>query len=98
MREIRAYNCDFCKKYSKSKAYMRHHEKHCYSNPAMKACYACANFYQEIHKAGSIVHTRPACTAGKKLSFKSEDAPLGYVARLKYNCELWQEKEDEPDE
>jgi len=50
MREIIAYQCDYCeKKITKSKSGMYKHESKCYANPINKACRTCKNFerYEE---------------------------------------------------
>lgn len=44
MKEIKAYQCDFCKKYYKHKSSAKRHEKICYYNPNNKACLTCGNF------------------------------------------------------
>lgn len=44
MKEIKAYKCDFCKKYLKTKRAMKQHEKICCYNVANKACITCKHF------------------------------------------------------
>ena len=45
MYEITAYACSFCKKYYKTKATTRKHEKRCFRNPETKSCITCSKDY-----------------------------------------------------
>jgi hypothetical protein len=41
MREITAYNCDYCNKIYSIKSQCKAHEKKCYYNPDTKSCASC---------------------------------------------------------
>lgn len=55
MKEIKAYQCDFCTKYYKHKSSAKRHENICYSNPDNRACLTCGNFV----KYYKTVYVRP---------------------------------------
>ena len=103
MREIKAYHCDYCKKYSKSKGAMTRHEKECYHNPVTKACATC-KFLEQVEETttdevfGTTKIVRPICQKGIRVSVVNNEYARGYDVRLNHHCELWQEKEDAPDE
>ena len=44
MKEIKAYQCDYCNKYYKHKSSAKRHENKCFKNPSNKACLTCGNF------------------------------------------------------
>lgn len=44
MKEIKAFQCDYCNKYYKHKSSAKRHENICYRNPQVKACLTCGNF------------------------------------------------------
>ncbi len=44
MKEIKAYQCDYCNKYYKHKSSAKRHEKICFYNPENRACITCDNF------------------------------------------------------
>lgn len=44
MKEIKAYQCDYCDKYYKHKSSAKRHESRCFKNPQSKACLTCGNF------------------------------------------------------
>lgn len=44
MKEIKAFQCDYCKKYYKHKSSAKRHEDKCFKNPEVKACLSCGNF------------------------------------------------------
>jgi hypothetical protein len=41
MKEIKAYQCEWCNKITKSKSGINKHENKCYKNPSLKSCYNC---------------------------------------------------------
>lgn len=85
MKEIKAYNCDFCKKYSKSKGFMARHEKECFYNPIAKACATCSKLYQQrivTDEERRISMELPACEAGIPLTHETK-------AVLRDNCSEW---------
>lgn len=100
MTEIVAYQCDYCKKYSKSKSVIKKHEPECFHNPIVRACVTCGNYFQkhymvEMRPAFSytdVYSCRPICKAGKIIS----DLKNGKLTTsLCSNCECWIEKEGE---
>ena len=100
MKEIVAYHCDFCKKYSKSKSVLKRHENNCYHNPITKACASCGNFYQEDKtkpcKFGIAHFMVPACKLGINIATLEDER---VKLNLKHNCDNWKEcctKESEP--
>lgn len=97
MREIKAYACDFCKKFTKTKQSMKKHEALCFHNPIAKACASCEHYIQEEHKVEingiPAYQSRPSCTKGKSLFNLDSNNPQGYKVTLKNNCELWKERQ-----
>lgn len=102
MYEIKAYQCKYCKKYSKSKSVIRNHESECFHNPKTKACATCENYYREHYKVdkaafdsvieGDIYSYRPVCAAGRTISQLKGGL---YKADLRSKCECWIEKDEE---
>lgn len=91
MIEIKAYNCDYCKKYSKSKGAMTKHERVCYHNPATRSCATCKNMYQEGHMVDEILQISrdlPCCTKGIELTDY-------FHVTLKNHCPLWEQEKEE---
>lgn len=43
MYEVKAYRCEFCKKYGLSKGWIKKHEQKCFRNPVTRSCSTCAN-------------------------------------------------------
>ena len=97
MREIKAYACDFCKKFTKTKQAMKNHEALCYHNPTAKACASCEHYMQEEYEVeingATAYQARPACRRGKSLYKLDSNNPQGYKVTLRNNCELWEERQ-----
>ena len=97
MREIKAYACDFCKRFTRTKQAMKNHEPVCFRNPTAKACATCEHYMQEEYEVeinGGIEHEcRPACRRDKSLFRIDSNHPQGYKVKLKNNCELWEEEQ-----
>lgn len=95
MREIKAYACDFCKKFTKTKQSMKMHEALCYHNPVTKACASCVHYMQESHniKGTMLYQSRPFCGKGESLFEIKTNNPQGYKVTLKNNCEIWEESQ-----
>ena len=55
MKEIKAYECDYCDKYYKHKGSAKRHEDKCFKNPKVKACLSCGNFITDYE----TVYVRP---------------------------------------
>jgi len=55
MKEIKAFQCDYCDKYYKHKSSAKRHENRCFKNPENKACLSCANFVTDYE----TVYVRP---------------------------------------
>lgn len=98
MHEIKAYQCDYCKKYGKSKSNIKRHEGECFHNPITKACATCANLTQEVYKVnkrnvfgdfqGDVYDSIPKCTSGKNISRITDN---GKEVTLQHHCEYWAE-------
>lgn len=88
MREIKAYHCDYCKKYSKSESYMKAHEKECFYNPETKSCATCKYYSQKdniVHIEECIARmSTPVCTKGLSISSFERDRT---VLSLRTRCE-----------
>lgn len=41
MKEITAYQCEYCNRVYKTKSYMKKHEAMCFLNPSNRACWMC---------------------------------------------------------
>lgn len=102
MKTIEAYQCDYCKKYSKSKSVMKKHESKCFHNPKKKTCATCGNHYQELYKVenqispfnhdGGVFSYKSICKAGINI-YELKDGKI--TIRLCDNCEYWIENEEE---
>lgn len=102
MFEIKAYQCEYCKKYSKSKSVMKKHELKCFHNPITKSCATCANCIQESYKVdtsafkfdveGDVSSCRPMCLMGQTISRLAAGMHKTY---LRSNCKFWVKREEE---
>lgn len=90
MKEITAYACDFCKKYSKSKSTIKSHERICFHNPLTKSCATCIYYAQEEHETNEtgVYQSRPICIKGERLFIETDKLKV----TLKNNCKLWQKR------
>ena len=43
MKEVIAFQCEYCNKIKRTKALMKKHEAKCYKNPSLHSCYNCDN-------------------------------------------------------
>ena len=72
MREIKAFHCDYCKKYGKYKGNIIAHERICFHNPDTKSCATCLFLKQEkcrrLFMDQEIDDIIPTCTAGNNIS------------------------------
>lgn len=94
MKEIKAYHCDFCKKYSKSLSYIKQHEKICCYNPITKSCATCIHYKQKIYTTTSFLGNRcidsiPTCDEDVEISNLTEK---GKNIQLKKQCPLWEDE------
>ncbi len=55
MKEIKAFQCDYCDRYYKHKSSAKRHENKCFKNPTRKACLTCGNFITDYE----TVYARP---------------------------------------
>jgi hypothetical protein len=107
MYEIKAYRCDYCKKYSSAKSVIRKHEPKCFDNPVNRACATCLLLEHGSEKVSERFSIEiPICRAGIKFEF----VPSGLFEKkftLKHNCPEWildferfddPEKFDEPED
>ena len=91
MKEIKAYHCDYCNKYSSSKSTMSRHEKRCYHNPVTKACATCSKLYQDRIPDDVIdgaFYDLPYCKSGIILTHE-------FRVELKHHCPSWEPKTDD---
>lgn len=88
MKEITAYACDFCKKYSKSKSTIKSHERICFHNPVTKSCATCIFYTQEEHetKETGVYQYRPICAKGVRLFTETDKLKV----TLNNNCAIWE--------
>lgn len=99
MEEIKAYQCDYCNKYSISKKYIQAHEKECYHNPITKACATCENNVAGTRKVMSsivnypVTEVYPICSKGIEISILNR-SESGFKRNLQHHCESWEEKEE----
>ena len=107
MKEIKAYHCDYCKKYSKSKGVMTRHERSCYHNPITKSCVTCIHFGNDYHKYIKNINGNdiscnqlyPVCLMGEKfINSIPDDGPILQRFNLKTSCENWFQKINEDDD
>lgn len=92
MKEIKAYQCEYCSKYLKTKGSISNHEKRCFHNPVTKSCVTCANFTKQLYKVKNHNIELPICIIGIKLFNKEADW------KLKNNCTDWAERPQEESE
>lgn len=85
MKEIKAYQCDYCDKYYKHKSSARRHEKQCFRNQDNRACLTCGNF----DNLETTEYGEPYCHGYEK-SMKRFD--------FKYGCVRWTPVEIEEEE
>lgn len=83
MKKINAYQCDFCRKYLKTKGAMKNHESYCFANPEKKACRSC--IYKEWGNFLEPEESLHRCEKGIDLS-----------NGLKMNCGLHKSKFETP--
>lgn len=99
MKTINSYECDFCNKYSKSKAYMKRHEKICFHNPVTKSCVSCKNLTGSTLNLSTTEFTlRPVCVAGINISEINPTALSGYTHDLRTGCSSWEQRITEEEE
>lgn len=89
MKQIKAYQCDFCKFYKKTKLSVENHEEYCYHNPKNKACATCDHNiidYETMSHEESPEH-EPVYNW-----CKCKNIAL-HRKTLKMNCSTWIKKE-----
>lgn len=101
MFEIKAYQCVFCKKYSRSKSVMKKHELKCFHNLDTKSCATCANCVREHYKVDKaalpfdyecdVYSHRPMCKADQIISHFAAGM---LKTNLRSNCKYWIKKEE----
>lgn len=98
MKEIKAYQCDFCeKKYYKYKSSAYKHERNCTANLVNKACRTCANFHIEWN----TVYVAPrgdqnygdADYEEKQFWCNAKEKQLENPGDWQINCTLWKQGE-----
>lgn len=102
MKEVKAYQCDFCKrKIVKTKKSIIYHEQNCFRNPARKACVTCVNescLEHILDDNGDIV--RPSCYHLRIYIKNNPDCELAKQAdtklikqNLTFNCPAYYSRE-----
>ena len=83
MKQVKAYQCDFCHFYKKTKQSVINHENYCYHNPKNKACATCDHniIDFEIHQESNEIEPFYNWC-------KLEDIPL-HKKNLKMHCSVW---------
>ncbi len=99
MEEIKAYHCDYCRKYSISKQYIKKHEANCFYNPETRSCASCNHLKEEKHSRPSNRYTlMPVCSAGICVATIDDSEMRGYTLTLKHHCQFWEAKPIEEEE
>lgn len=104
MREFKAYQCGFCKKYGKQKSRILQHESTCFHNPETKSCATCIHLHQEEYRVELEVEAPfaendyhidqiPVCNEGVDVSKIIDGKKEVY---LKTQCPLWEDEEYKP--
>lgn len=68
MKEIKAWECDHCSKYLKTKHSIKEHEKVCFKNPATQSCITCSNFREVWDDEGE--GPKRNCKSGKCITYR----------------------------
>lgn len=90
MKEITAYQCDYCNKIYGNPKQAKAHERKCYYNPKTKSCATCDNLflaYEKVMDGGIIVVPVQYCKKRIDISQRL----------LKTLCDFWTEKEETGD-
>ena len=101
MEEIKAYKCDFCRKYSRSKSYIKKHEKECYHNPTTRSCATCWNLCSKTRERNSengeyiVNEAYSVCSKGIEVCIL-DDARVKQT--LRHHCDLWEKNIEIEDE
>lgn len=99
MKEFKAYQCGFCKKYGKQKSRILQHEATCYHNPKTKSCATCIHLNQKVFLVKADESTPfindyedyiPVCNEGVDIS-KIVDGKK--EVSLQTQCPLWEDEE-----
>ena len=97
MKKIKAYQCNFCSFYRKTKSAVKKHEKRCFYNPKNRACATCKHnriyhetFFDESYDKTPIspeyiISTNWCEKKNIELNNKT----------LCAHCDLWEEKGEE---
>lgn len=95
MYQIKAYHCDYCKKYGKYKGNIVAHEKKCFHNPDTRSCATCLFLKQEKCKRMFLSHEIddliPICTAGYNISVIEGESKK---VNMRTECEMWINKNE----
>lgn len=99
MKEIKAYQCDYCKLYKKTKSYVKEHEDKCYLNPKNRACATCKHNVIEIDYEGMYIRDQGGDLedlGDPYYNFEYNWCEKKEVelkrGTLKTNCDLWEAK------
>lgn len=99
MREVTAYQCDFCGKVLKYKCSAVRHAKNCKHNPTVRACTTCPHHGHETRSLGGWneppdEYVVPVCNSQKAADdeehyFDTQENPF-YIMR---HCKHWEQKD-----
>ena len=96
MKEIKAYQCDHCKFYKKTKSSAINHEENCYHNPKNRACATCEHNIIDYETIYDPNH-------GGNPGSTDYEVPYNYCKKkevvlnrktLKMNCMDWKRQEN----
>jgi len=87
MKEMKAYQCSFCRFYKKTKVSVLNHEKHCFYNPENRACATCQhNILDFLLSEDDNVLTKVNVCQKKNIDLDAHTLCL--------KCPLWEAKND----
>ena len=87
MKEVKIFQCDFCKKTSFNKSYLKRHEKKCFHDPATRSCATCM-WFSPLYSFHEFRRYPVKC-------FLGEVGEVMEGARIKLNtqCNKWMDNE-----
>ena len=80
MKEIKAYQCEYCKKISRTKTGIKLHEKKCSANPEANNCKNCVNACLRE----TDLYKEPYCRAYEMFIFQNDKEQNAYFEE----CEI----------
>ena len=87
MKEITAYQCDYCTNYYNYKSNAKRHENRCFHNPSTQSCATCY-FYEDRLINEDFDGDEPICNAGIVFGYTERER-----VQLRTNCDKWKLRE-----